>query len=336
MTFDERVQALAPLGFTPRQTRFLATVALHGGFCLRRQYATFAGIKYGEHVREFLDALVKRELARRVSYKRNRGFVYHVHAKSLYRAIAQEDNRNRRVASPALIARKLMLLDLVIATPHVEWLAAEEDKVAFFTTRLAVPMTELPQRTYEAATSGASPTVRAFVHKLPIYLTGEPLTPHFVCFADGVGEGGCETFLRDHSRLLHALGTWTLVAIGPAGASDFRSSERAFKQVVGEAGSPLRMFDTPDLRWYCETRRTVEAKQFDRLTVAAIDRFRDLRRRLEGPLADRLYQEWLTSGDSAFDLHRPGIRPRQFHGARFEARVLPHRYTQFGDLPGMC
>ena len=38
MTFDERVRALAPLGFSERQTRFLVTVALHSGFCLRRHY----------------------------------------------------------------------------------------------------------------------------------------------------------------------------------------------------------------------------------------------------------------------------------------------------------
>ena len=44
MTFDERVQALEPLGFTPRQTRFLVTVALHSGYCLRRQYSAFAGV----------------------------------------------------------------------------------------------------------------------------------------------------------------------------------------------------------------------------------------------------------------------------------------------------
>jgi hypothetical protein len=47
MTFDERVQALQPLGLTPRQTRFLVTVALHSGFCVRRQYAAFARIRYG-------------------------------------------------------------------------------------------------------------------------------------------------------------------------------------------------------------------------------------------------------------------------------------------------
>ena len=40
MTFIERVQALAPLGFSDVQTRFLVTVALHSGFCLRRHYTS--------------------------------------------------------------------------------------------------------------------------------------------------------------------------------------------------------------------------------------------------------------------------------------------------------
>ena len=73
MTFDERVAALAPLGFTPRQTRFLVTAALHSGYCLRRQYLAFAGVRYGKNVRDFLEALVRRQLAHRFRYKPNRG-----------------------------------------------------------------------------------------------------------------------------------------------------------------------------------------------------------------------------------------------------------------------
>jgi len=42
MTLDDRVHALASLGLTPRQTRFLVTAALHSGYCLRRQYLAFA------------------------------------------------------------------------------------------------------------------------------------------------------------------------------------------------------------------------------------------------------------------------------------------------------
>jgi hypothetical protein len=52
MTFDERVRALEPLGFSESQTRFLVTVALHSGFCLRRHYTAFAGLKYGAGVRD--------------------------------------------------------------------------------------------------------------------------------------------------------------------------------------------------------------------------------------------------------------------------------------------
>ena len=45
MTFEERVSAVTPFGFSDRQTRFLVTVALHSGFCLRRHYAAFAGLE---------------------------------------------------------------------------------------------------------------------------------------------------------------------------------------------------------------------------------------------------------------------------------------------------
>lgn len=80
MTFEERVAALDFLGLTPRQTRFVATVALHSGYCLRRQYAAFAGLAYGKNTRDFLDALVTAGVAVRESYELNRGHVYHLRA----------------------------------------------------------------------------------------------------------------------------------------------------------------------------------------------------------------------------------------------------------------
>lgn len=47
MTLEERIHAVARLGFTERQARFLVTVMRHAGVCVPRQYATFAGIAYG-------------------------------------------------------------------------------------------------------------------------------------------------------------------------------------------------------------------------------------------------------------------------------------------------
>ena len=103
MTLDERVHALAPLGLTPRQTRFLVTVALHSGYCLRRQYAAFAGVRYGKNVRHFLDGLVATGVASRTRFRADRGHVYHLHARPLYRAIGLERHpASGSTASPAL------------------------------------------------------------------------------------------------------------------------------------------------------------------------------------------------------------------------------------------
>ena len=61
MTFGDRVAALEPLGLQRiARPRFFVTVALHSGFCLRRHYMAFAGLKYGAGVRDFLDRLVTR------------------------------------------------------------------------------------------------------------------------------------------------------------------------------------------------------------------------------------------------------------------------------------
>ena len=105
------------LGFTPRQTRFLATVALHSGFCVRRQFSAFAGVEYGKNVRNFLDqpwSIV--DLARRLPVRNQFGARLPPAAPvRCIAAIGQDDNRNRRAACAALIARKLMLLDFVLA-----------------------------------------------------------------------------------------------------------------------------------------------------------------------------------------------------------------------------
>ena len=85
MTFDERVRALEPLRLTERQARFVVTVALHSGYCLRRQYMAFAGLRYGRVVRHFLDHLVTRQLAVRERCRADRGYLYHLQARAIYR-----------------------------------------------------------------------------------------------------------------------------------------------------------------------------------------------------------------------------------------------------------
>jgi len=50
----ERVKVLLPFGLAERQARFLASVMLHSGVFVRRQYAAFAGITHGQKVHDFI------------------------------------------------------------------------------------------------------------------------------------------------------------------------------------------------------------------------------------------------------------------------------------------
>jgi hypothetical protein len=115
--FDDRVEAVAAFGFTARQARFLVTVMRHAGVCLPRQYATFAGIVHGQKTRAFFAKLVNARYASAYRCRHNRGRIYQVHHKALYRAIGHTDSRHRRPLSPARVVRGLMLLDAVLADP---------------------------------------------------------------------------------------------------------------------------------------------------------------------------------------------------------------------------
>ena len=96
MEFKDRVQAISQFGFTERQARFLVTVMLHSGVCLLRQYSSFAGIVHGQKTRKFFAKLVRLRYASAYPCRHNRGRIYQVHHKALYRAIGETDSRHRR------------------------------------------------------------------------------------------------------------------------------------------------------------------------------------------------------------------------------------------------
>ena len=50
----EPAKVLVPFGLTERQADFLATVMVHSGVFVGRQYAAFAGITHGQKVHDFI------------------------------------------------------------------------------------------------------------------------------------------------------------------------------------------------------------------------------------------------------------------------------------------
>ena len=335
MTFDERVAALAPLGFTPRQTRFLVTAALHSGYCQRRQYLAFAGIRYGKNVCDFLEALVRRHLAHRFMYQPNRGHVYHLYPKALYRALAQRDNRNRRQVSPAVIARKLMLLDAVLTVPDAEWYATEEDKVALFTGERGIPLRDLPQRVY-TPTHRAPETTRYFMHKLPVYLAPDRAVVHFVFLVNDDSGHGLQQFLHDHVRLFSGLPAWSVLAVCPRGLNGLPACRAAFDRFASTAWQPTPPTGMADVRWFFAARKLVESGDFRSLSVADINRFRDARPRFASAQLEALYGAWLAHGERAFDRGTSPAPDRPVLAAQLVLRELPSTYSQFGSFPGVC
>lgn len=95
MTAEERVAAVADYGFTERQGRFLVQVMRHAGVCVKRQYATFAGIANGgEKCNAFFAKLIRRGYAVASDCVHNRAQLFHVHHKPLYTPLG-----NPRVAT---------------------------------------------------------------------------------------------------------------------------------------------------------------------------------------------------------------------------------------------
>ena len=95
MTAEERAKALQRAGYTEREARFLALVAVHGGYFLRRQFEAYAGLRRGETASRFLRRAVSQAHVRSTRYA-NRTEVFHLFGRRLYRAIGEEDNRSRR------------------------------------------------------------------------------------------------------------------------------------------------------------------------------------------------------------------------------------------------
>jgi hypothetical protein len=331
MTFEERVLAMEAWGFLPRQARFLVTVALHSGYCLRRQYTAFTGTQNGKNVQRFLEGLVARRLAVRMTYRPDRGHIYHLHSWSLYRALGHQGDRNRRHASAALIARKLMLLDVVLSQPEAEWVATEADKVALFTNRFHAPLEDLPRRTF--VSDGANPrTTRYFMHKLPIAVVGDPPIVHFVYLATDGETVPFEWFLREHARLLSALPAWVVVVAHPSRVRATHAWDAVFGAFMSGDGA-ITGSGVRDLERYFVARKAVERNELARLSVADLQTFRTTRLGFAEPRIEALFSRWVASGEARLD---PTLVAEPVPTAgRLVIHPLAHSYEQFGAYAGL-
>ena len=336
MTLDDRIRALRPLGFSPRQTHFLALVALHGGVCLRRQYGTFAGLRGKGSWVKFFRRLVDRKIVRPINFRRDRGPVYRLQTRRLYTLIGQADKSNPCSSSAAAIARKVMVFDYLLSQPDLEWYGTAEDKATLFTVRFGVKPMDLPQHVVSGHRIRPA-TIRYFVHKLPIGLQSSPLRSTFVFLMTDLAGRGFERFLRDHVQLLNALATWRLVVVAPRHVPGWPACQRAVDRVIGDLARSRGADDIDQLQQYFQVLDLVERDQLHTISTTDVDRFRDQRRRFKGQEFEVLFERWKTEGAHAL----AGCCAPNFLAAlesgdgQITTYELPVSYDRFGTRPGI-
>jgi hypothetical protein len=325
LTAAQRVQAVAKFGFTERQARFLAIVMLHGGVCVRRQYARFAGTAYGQNVNAFFDKLVDRGYASPCDCVHNRAKLYHVHDRALYGAIGEANSRYRQPVPARAIFERLLRLDAVIEDRELKWLPTEGDKLAFFAA--AAPSCPVIRLSNATVGAGRRRRVRLFRDDLLIGIepTGRVV---FVCLVTNPFPDALRPSLQRSGDLLRTGPAWTLKLLFPARISNSIDSFVAVARE--ELATPLPALVVDELRQYfghLASRAKGQTRGFD-------PRFRELQEAFAAPRFRVLYRRWLAEGETAFEsASSPAICEAIACGAgRIEAFVLPIQYEHLSPL----
>ncbi|MGH9407829.1 MAG: hypothetical protein ACRD1V_00085 [Vicinamibacterales bacterium] len=254
MSTEDRVKAVAEFGFTERQARFLVTVMLHSGVCLLRQYTAFAGIRHGHKTRKFFAKLVRGGLAVEYPCRHNRGRLYHVRAKPLYRAIDQTDSRYRRPLSATRVVENLGFLDALLSSPSVVWLGTSDD------TRVHLPsLAGVSPEQLDPVIADDVRSTRAVRGRMA---TGIDLSGRwvFLYVPTDTRIEGFHWFVQRHAGLLATLASWMVRVVfqPPLGSAPDRYAE-TFKLAIASVQPDI----LKTLRWYFKQRRahTIEGAE---------------------------------------------------------------------------
>lgn len=325
LTTDERIYALMDYRFTERQARFLERVLRHGGVCVPRQYASFAGIRHGgARCNEFFAKLVRRGYATGGTCVHNRARLFHVHSKRLYGAIGEPTSRYRRSMPPRLAIERLMWLDAVLVSPELDWLTTDAEKAAW----LASQTVSNPGDSRPDAPTTVAPELRIdFTGTLPFgvdssgrvvvfYLAAVPWTEDF------------RRFLHRHAAVLRIMPAWTLRLVFP------RPIDRAYDAyatvIREELETPLQPATIRDLKRFFERRRAAGDRGL-RSVTEALD---TAGHAFAGPRFVHLYRRWLKHGDAAFGAVSSAATAEALTAGtgRKECLILPHTYRHLSPL----
>lgn len=324
---DERVRAIAKIGFTKRQARFLVLVMRHAGVCVPRQYASLGRIAHGgRKCNAFFAKLVRRRFAAAVPCVHNRARLYHVHARGLYCAVGEGSSRYRRPVPVGRTAERLMLLDSVLTTPDLAWLTTAAEKRAYLAR---VTGSTSPDPASGGVVDHSSDALPDLPGTFPIgidgsgrvvllYLAADPWTERF------------RTYLQGHAALLRVVRTWTVRLAFPRPLDHFYSQYQAV--IHEELESPLHPVTINELKWYFDHRRQADEGQPMHPQTQG---FVTVGRKVFGtPRFTEMYQRWRRHGDLVFEAVSSAAIAEALTAGRgtLECLVVTHAYRHLSPL----
>ena len=328
MTDKQHISNIQALGYTTREARFLAAVALYSGYFVRRQYDAEIDANRGRRSLEFINKLIDQGHARRYIFEHNRQ-VLHLQHKPFYEAVGDQDSRNRREHQPQAIKARLMILDFVQAHPDTDFPSTGQQKAALFESR-GVPKDVLPTKVYGA---NGTRSMRHFVDRFPIF-TSPPGngSPDRICFTyiDSGFETSCAfaTHLGWYKQLFQAVGEFDLIFVGTS-RSRFGEAENIFARVLsGDWRQSVTPNDLTRMLEYFRDWDLVQRQLSRSFSREKLDALRDARDEFSSPFHDGLFELWKQGGEAAV---RAELGVRQVSQGRFVRYVLPFNYELFGD-----
>ena len=228
--------------------------------------------------------------------------------------------------SAARVVEGLVLLDGLLATRSVVWLATAEEKAVHLSGLAGVSPEEAarltgPERSCKVA--------RALRERMPI---GVDLDGRWVLVYVVTGDQleDFHWFLQRHASLLAVLPAWTLrIVFTP----DMAWLAKKFDEVAREELAGLRSELVNHLRWYFKQRR---AHTLERSPVDDPERYDHARYGFAATRFQVLYRRWLGEGETVFEaISTEAVAGAITCGAgRIECLVLPFSYRHLSPLVG--
>ena len=132
------------------------------------------------------------------------GRYVHIHAKQIYQALGEPDNRNRRRPAREKALERLLCLDYVLDHADEAWLPTEGGKTKAC-DEAGIDRGTWPRKVYPAE-DGETETTRYFVEKFPLAVDIESQRAVAACVSPGTTMTRLNSWLEAYGPLLETLG----------------------------------------------------------------------------------------------------------------------------------